>query len=99
MRSGGQAMRYLATAAVLIVASATGCLATGEVGPHPMHGTVSATNTINVPPPGSVPRELEKITLPPYVIEPPDLLSVEVVTILEDQAAAAGAAKEYKAYS
>lgn len=54
---------------------------------------------INVPPPGSVPREMEKIVLPPYVIEAPDLLSVEVVTILEDQAAAAGAPKEFKAYS
>ncbi|CAN5569649.1 hypothetical protein BH11PLA2_BH11PLA2_36140 [soil metagenome] len=94
-------MRSLATLAVLIVASATGCLTTGaEQGPqgHHPHGG-GATNAINVPPPGSVPRELEKITLPPYVIEPPDLLSVEVVTILEDQAAAAGAAKEYKAYS
>jgi polysaccharide export outer membrane protein len=54
---------------------------------------------INVPGPGMVPRELEKITLPPYVIEPPDLLSIEVVTILEDTAAGADKPKEFKAYS
>lgn len=34
---------------------------------------------IEVPPPGAVPRELEKITLPPYVIESPDILLVEVI--------------------
>src|SRR5438477_12178703 len=34
---------------------------------------------IEVPPPGAVPRELDKITLPPYVIEPPDNLLVEVI--------------------
>jgi polysaccharide export outer membrane protein len=33
-----------------------------------------------VPPPdGSVPRELAKVTLPPYVIEPPDILLVRVL--------------------
>jgi polysaccharide biosynthesis/export protein len=32
-----------------------------------------------VPPPGAVPRELDKITLPPYVIEAPDQLLIEVV--------------------
>jgi polysaccharide export outer membrane protein len=31
------------------------------------------------PPDGSVPRELSKIALPPYVIEPPDILQVEVL--------------------
>jgi polysaccharide export outer membrane protein len=30
------------------------------------------------PPPGSVPTELNKITLPPYVIESPDILLIEV---------------------
>jgi polysaccharide export outer membrane protein len=32
-----------------------------------------------VPPPGTVPTELTKITLPPYVIEAPDQLLIEVV--------------------
>jgi polysaccharide export outer membrane protein len=36
-----------------------------------------------VPPAGAVPRELEKVTLPPYVVEPPDQLLIEVVTITE----------------
>ncbi|HEX4609404.1 MAG TPA: polysaccharide biosynthesis/export family protein [Urbifossiella sp.] len=34
---------------------------------------------IAVPPPGAVPRELDKITLPPYVIEAPDNLIIHVV--------------------
>ncbi len=37
------------------------------------------------PPDGSVPRELSKVTLPPYVIEPPDRLLIEVVTITEEE--------------
>jgi polysaccharide export outer membrane protein len=31
------------------------------------------------PPDGSVPRELNKVVLPPYVIEPPDILLIEVL--------------------
>ena len=34
---------------------------------------------IQVPPTGAVPRELDKIVLPPYVIEAPDQLLIEVV--------------------
>jgi polysaccharide export outer membrane protein len=34
---------------------------------------------VAVPPPGAVPRELEKIVLPPYVIEAPDQLLLEVI--------------------
>ncbi len=37
------------------------------------------TGPISVPPPGSVPTELEKITFPPYVIEAPDNLLIQVV--------------------
>jgi polysaccharide export outer membrane protein len=40
-------------------------------------------------PDASVPRELNKITLPPYVIEPPDRLLIEVVTITEEEEDAA----------
>src|SRR4051812_1959834 len=39
----------------------------------------NAVAGIAVPPPGSVPRELEKIVLPPYVIEAPDQLLIEVI--------------------
>ncbi len=63
---------------------------------HGSHG--SKDPAIHVPAPGSVPVELNKITLPPYVIEPPDLLSIEVVTILEDETGEKKV-KEYKAYS
>ena len=44
-----------------------------RVGPRDCAGTVA------VPPAGAVPRELDKVTLPPYVIEAPDLLGIEVV--------------------
>ena len=88
-------MRALPFATVILVA-ALGCAHTAQHGPH----FGEDTPPITVPAPGSVPVELNKITLPPYVIEPPDLLSIEVVTILEDEAAAAEKkVKEYKAYS
>ena len=35
-----------------------------------------------MPPPGNVPRELAKTTLPPYIIEPPDILSIDAVRIV-----------------
>jgi hypothetical protein len=31
---------------------------------------------------GDIPRELTKVTLPPYVIEPPDILSVDAVRVI-----------------
>jgi polysaccharide biosynthesis/export protein len=34
---------------------------------------------VSAPPDGAVPRELSKVTLPPYVIEPPDILLVQVL--------------------
>jgi polysaccharide biosynthesis/export protein len=34
---------------------------------------------VQVPPAGAVPRELSHVTLPPYVIEPPDNLMIQVV--------------------
>ncbi|MDY3561800.1 polysaccharide biosynthesis/export family protein [Gemmata sp. JC673] len=39
--------------------------------------------SIQVPPTGTVPRELDKIVLPPYVIEAPDQLLIEVVQRIE----------------
>jgi polysaccharide export outer membrane protein len=41
--------------------------------------TAPAPAQVAVPPPGAVPVELSHLTLPPYVIEPPDQLSIEVV--------------------
>src|SRR5947208_2293479 len=48
-----------------------------HMGTGPMGGDAMAN--ITVPPPGTVPRELEKIVLPPYVIEAPDQLLIEVI--------------------
>src|SRR5437667_12556708 len=46
----------------------------------PGGGCVSKCMTVNPPiPDASVPRELSKIVLPPYVIEPPDVLLVQVL--------------------
>lgn len=60
-----------------IVWSAGGCLHGGHG--HGHHAHVEDTGPhIAVPPPGAVPRELDKITLPPYVIEAPDQLLIEV---------------------
>ncbi|QEL13346.1 polysaccharide biosynthesis/export family protein [Limnoglobus roseus] len=94
MRWGRGSFRLLVLVAGI---AATGCMHTPPGG-------------YNLPPipPGVVPGELTKVTLPPYVIEPPDQLMIEVVAILEDPEAAAAAdkagkkdskSKEYKAYS
>jgi polysaccharide export outer membrane protein len=68
---GGHRSCALAFGAFLL--GTVGCVHThhAQVGP----GDASAM----VPPPGAVPRELDKITLPPYVIEAPDQLLIEVV--------------------
>src|SRR5947207_2084311 len=67
--------RSVAVASAAILVAAAGCVHTHapEVGPR------DAAAPIAVPPPGAVPRELEKIVLPPYVIEAPDQLLIEVV--------------------
>ncbi len=76
-RAGGLAL------AAAIVFGTGGCLHDGH-GPFDHgqfgHGPMAhdAMAHIAVPPPGSVPRELDKITLPPYVIEAPDQLLIEV---------------------
>jgi polysaccharide export outer membrane protein len=55
----------------------------------PAPNRVVATPAIGgLPPPHpipDVPTELKKVTLPPYVIEPPDILIVEAVKALPDQ--------------
>jgi polysaccharide export outer membrane protein len=61
-----------------------GCFHThpSMVGPDPAAGVAQPTPPpISVPPDGAVPRELSKITLPPYVIEAPDNLLIEVVRV------------------
>ena len=57
--------------------SGTGCFHNRISGPEEMSPRV--TGPITIPPPGSVPTALSKITLPPYVVESPDNLLIEVV--------------------
>lgn len=52
----------------------------GCVGSHPRLGEHRHTPPIVVPPAGSVPTELNMVSLPEYVIEPPDVLLIEAVT-------------------
>jgi polysaccharide export outer membrane protein len=58
---------------------AVGCAHTG----HPVHHAIAEHRggVIGVPIPGEVPTEMNKVTLPEYVIEPPDVLWIEVATI------------------
>ncbi len=51
----------------------------GCVHSHNQVGPRDVCESVTVPPPGAVPRELDKVTLPPYVIEAPDQLLIEVV--------------------
>ena len=68
---GGRRWVGLAVLGMLAVAGG-GCV-------HTQGHAVPGMPPIEVPPPGAVPRELDKITLPPYVIEAPDNLLVEVI--------------------
>lgn len=65
----------------LALVSGLGCFhdRPAMTGPDTMPG-IGRGPIIAVPPPGTVPVELQKITLPPYVIEAPDNLLIEVVT-------------------
>lgn len=59
---------------LLTLFSGVGCFHTDQqIGPG------EGATQISVPPPGAVPRELDLITLPPYVIGAPDQLLIEVV--------------------
>src|SRR5262249_37848620 len=48
-------------------------------------GCMHHAAVVPVPPPNEVPRELTKVTLPPYVVEPPDILVIEVREAKEAQ--------------
>src|SRR5262245_10578017 len=71
---------------VLVVLAAVAIGASGCAG-HRGYSPVLCPNDIGSMPGAdpSVPRELSKVTLPPYVIEPPDRLLIEVVTITEEE--------------
>lgn len=65
-----------ATGLAAILAASSGC--TSFFGP-----TNSYPLTPTDPSPGSpVPRELDKVSLPPYVIEPPDILMINAVKVV-----------------
>lgn len=68
--------RPLAVLAALLLLGPVGCA-------HHSYSHQAAAQ-IHVPQPGTVPVELAKVTLPPYVIEPPDQLLIEVVQIIPD---------------
>lgn len=73
---GGHRWRSVAVgAALLSLWGGLGCVHTD----HHKIGPGDNSVPVAVPPPGAVPRELDKITLPPYVIEAPDQLLIEVV--------------------
>jgi polysaccharide export outer membrane protein len=65
--------RRLVAFAAILLANAWGCASPG-------HRPDSTASTLT--PPAVVPRELHKTTLPPYVIEPPDILLVEAVNLV-----------------
>ncbi|MFO0799142.1 MAG: polysaccharide biosynthesis/export family protein [Gemmataceae bacterium] len=67
--------------AAALLGGVSGCLHPHGVGSPPPGGGVGVHGQppIAVPPAGAVPRELDPITLPPYVIEAPDTLMIQVV--------------------
>ena len=79
---GARCGRRWAVAVVLgaVLVTGVGCVhAPPAVGPGHVPAAGHPPAAIAVPPPGAVPRELDKITLPPYVVEAPDNLLIEVV--------------------
>ncbi|MCU0705721.1 MAG: polysaccharide biosynthesis/export family protein [Fimbriiglobus sp.] len=68
-----------AVALALATVGASGCLT-----PRPHLSARHDTPPINLPAPGSVPTELNPVTLPEYVIEPPDVLVIEAQIKLTD---------------
>jgi polysaccharide export outer membrane protein len=65
--------RLLAVLLPLVLLSVTGCA-------HHHHGTVIVPAT-------DAPSELRKVLLPPYIIEPPDILVVEAIPTLDQPVA------------
>lgn len=63
---------------------ASGCLSPGA-NDRPWGAGKGIPAGAAVPPSGSVPRELEKIALPPYVIEAPDQLLINAITVTEEE--------------
>lgn len=71
MRNRLASTRTLMTGVMLVAFLCQGCV-------HHKHAAHQAPPvSVKIPPPGAVPRELDKVTLPEYVIEPPDVLRIE----------------------
>lgn len=68
--------RWAVGAALGFLVTAAGCM---HAPLHPHAAEMPPASPIAVPPPGAVPRELDKVTMPPYVIEAPDNLLIEVI--------------------
>ena len=62
-----------------VLLGGTGCFQSHHAITGPEATSPRLTGPITVPPPGTVPTGLNKITLPPYVIESPDNLLINVV--------------------
>ncbi len=76
MKASHQYSRGLAVLLAAVVSASAGCTAF-------MEPRQAIPVTPPEPPPcSSVPRELEKVTLPRYVIEPPDILLIEGVKLV-----------------
>jgi polysaccharide export outer membrane protein len=67
----------------LLLGTAAGCLSPDAGRPFGAGRGIPPGAT--VPGQGAVPRELEKIALPPYVIEAPDQLLINVITVTEEE--------------
>ena len=67
------AQRYLLLFVPLVALCASGCATLPVATPPP---------ETPVPPGNPIPRELEKTALPPYILEPPDILFIEAVRVV-----------------
>lgn len=78
MRARGTLGRTVTVLLTAVGLASAGCVHTGQA---PLVVNHYAGPPVMVPPPGTVPTELGKVTLPEYVIEPPDVLRIEAYLI------------------
>jgi len=72
----GTGSKYFGLLAVLLAASASGCGAPYMIRPY---STVPGPAVAACP---DTPRELQKVSLPDYIIEPPDILTIDAVALV-----------------
>lgn len=95
MTTGNSLRVTCALLTLLVMAASSGCQTANPPAPDSMAGVVQPGAQLSgpqarkpvamMPAPNTMPRELCKTVLPPYIIEPPDVLVIEAVHLVPKQ--------------